>query len=492
MDYIRELGALALDHRFRRMTEALLRTADELYVARGLPFRARWTSTYQLLFSEGPLGITDLADRLRLTHPAIIGITDAMREEGLVSEARDRHDGRRRMIALTTRARALEGELRALWKALADVQEERFAAAGVDILAVLSAVEDEMTKRPLTLEVVERLGPVEGPRSPGRARRGAIATAVALCIAGATVQAQAPSPSPRVVVHAIADSLVGGYIYEATGRTFADSLRTLSAAGHFDTLRGGSLANEVTSVLSRIGHDRHLGIYFDAPAGSPTNGPVRVRRRPSAPTGAASASDPIQLGFARIERLPGNIGYLDVRGFSDDPEALRFADSVMATFADVRALIIDLGQNRGGGPEMVRLLSTYLFDRPTHLVSSFMRGMSAPSERWTLSKVRGRRLASVPVFVLTSRHTISAAESFTFGLKAHDRITIVGEPTAGGGHFGDIVTLPGGFSMFLPRGRTYDPRTNEGWEATGIQPDVRVPYSQALERAVEMAKKPGR
>jgi DNA-binding MarR family transcriptional regulator len=491
VDFIRELGALALDHRFRRLTETLLRTADELYVARALPFRARWTSTYQLLFAEGPLGITDLADRLRLTHPAIIGITDAMREEGLVSEARDRRDGRRRMIALTARARALDAELRTLWKALADVQDARFAAAGVDIIAVLDAVEDEMTKRPLTDEVLGRLGPVDRPRARTRVSRGAIATVAALCIGAASASAQAPAPPSRVVVQAIADSLVGGYIYEATGRTFADSLRSMIAAGHFDTLRGEPLANEVTSILQRIRPDRHLGIRFNAPTGSPAAGPVRVRTRPSNP-GPANPSDPLRFGFARVDRLPGNIGYLDVRGFSSEPEALRFADSVMATFADVRALIIDLGQNRGGGPEMVRLLSTYLFDRPTHLVSSFARGMSEPSERWTLPQVRGARLPSVPVFVLTSRATISAAESFTFGLKVHDRITIVGEPTAGGGHFGDVISLPGGFSMFLPRGRTYDPRTNAGWEATGIQPDVSVPYDQALDRALEMAREEGR
>ena len=490
MDFIRELGALALDHRFRRLTETFLRTADELYEARGLPFRARWTSTYQLLFSEGPLGITDLADRLRLTHPAIIGITDAMREEGLVSEARDRHDGRRRMIALTARARALDGELRALWKALADVQDERFAAAGVDIVALLDTLEDEMTRRPLTAEVLERLGPVDRPRSRGR--RGALATALAVCIAAATAHAQSSSPSPRVIVEAIADSLIGGYIYEAKGRAFADSLRSLSLTGHFDTLSGASLANEVTNVLRRIDHDRHLSIGFDAPPGSPSSGPVRVRRRPSPASGGSMSADARGFGFARVERLPGNIGYVDLRGFSDDPDALRFADSVMASFAGVRALIIDLGNNRGGGPQMVRLLSTYFFDRPTHLVSSFMRGMSEPSERWTLPQVRGPRMAAVPVFVLTSRHTISAAESFVFGLKAHGRITIIGEPTAGGGHFGDIVSLPGGFSMFLPRGRTYDPRTNEGWEATGIQPDVSVPYEQALETAVEMAKRRGR
>ena len=491
MDYVRELGALVLDHRFRRVTETLLRTADELYDARGLPFRARWASTYQLLLAHGPLGITELADRLHLTHPAIIGITDAMREEGLVTDARDRQDARRRMVALTTRARSLEGELRVLWKALADVQHERFAAAGVDIVPVLNAVEDDITRRPIAAEVLERLGPAATRHSRTGRRRATIATAFAFCITGASAHAQAPSPTPRHVVAAIADSLVGGYIYEATGRVFADSLRALSARGHFDSLSGAALADEVTGVLQRITPDRHLGIRFDpAPAPSVTRPAREMRRRPSE-AAASAPSEPLRFGFGRVARLPGNVGYLDVRGFSNDPEALRFADSVMATFAGVRALIIDLGRNRGGGPEMVRLLSTYLFERPTHLVSSVMRGMAEPSERWTLSEVRGPRLASVPVFVLTSGLTISAAESFVFGLDAHDRITIVGEPTAGGGHFGGVVALPGGFSMFLPRGRTYDPRTNKGWEATGIQPDVRVPYERALETALEMARKNG-
>lgn len=490
MDYIRQLGTLVLDHRFRRMTDALLRSADELYEARGLPFRARWVSTYQLLFADGPLAITDLADRLRLTHPAIIGITDAMREEGLVSDARDRHDARRRMVALTARARQLDGDLRPLWKALADVQRERFAAAGVDIVAVLDAVEDDIVTRPLTTDVLERLGGARAPGLRARGRRAAIATAVALCIAGVSAHAQAPSPSPRAVVQAISDSLVGGYIYESTGRMLADTLRTLSVTGHFDSLSGASLADEMTSVLRRISRDLHLSVGFNPSLGAATGGPVRMlRRRPSDAGDGATTPEMARLGFARAERLPGNVGYLDIRGFSDDPEALRFADSVMATFADARALIIDVGQNRGGGPEMVRLISSYLFDRPTHLVSSFMRGMSQPSERWTLSRVRGARLPSVPVFVLTSGRTISAGESFAFGLKTHGRITIVGEPTAGGGHFGAVIPLPGGFSMFLPRGRTYDPRTDKGWEATGIQPDVRVPYERALETALELARK---
>jgi C-terminal processing protease CtpA/Prc len=119
-------------------------------------------------------------------------------------------------------------------------------------------------------------------------------------------------------------------------------------------------------------------------------------------------------------------------------------------------------------------------------VSSFARGMEAPMERWTSERVGGKRLPDIPVYVLTSRGTISAAESFAFGLKINKRVTIVGERTAGGGHFGGFVSLPNGFYMFLPRGRTYDPKTNEGWEAEGLKPDIEVKYEDALRAVSEL------
>jgi C-terminal processing protease CtpA/Prc len=235
-------------------------------------------------------------------------------------------------------------------------------------------------------------------------------------------------------------------------------------------------------MLGRLAGDAHLGLHFQSSA--PERAPADVPE-PAEPAAPGSAAD---LGFGRIEMLPGGIGYIDLLGFSDEPEALAFADSMMAGMAGSRAVIIDLRRNRGGGPQMVRLLSTYFFDRPTHLVSTFIRGMAAPRERWTVEQVRGPRLSGVPVYLLTSRRTLSAAESFAFGLRINRKVTIVGERTGGGGHFGDFIELPGGFTLFLPVGRTFDPRTNQGWDKTGLEPDVAVPAREALDKALELIR----
>lgn len=307
----------------------------------------------------------------------------------------------------------------------------------------------------------------------------------ALAVVGALVLAAQGAPAqhrPTVVIQAIADSLINGYVNEQTAHTLADSLQARLRSGAYDGLSGHELAESVTVMFRRITRDGHLGVRFEG-------GPVARVPAPAGPPSDEAKNAGAGYGFAQVRVLPDGIGYIDLRGFSDDPEALQWADSMMASLANVRALIFDVGHNRGGGPEMIRLLSTYLFDHPVHLVSSFMRGMDAPRERWTLDSVRGPRLATIRVYVLTSRRTISAGESFVFGLRATKRALIIGEPTAGGGHFGAFVALPGEFSMFLPRGRTFDPRTNEGWEATGIQPDIAVSYEQALATTVQRIRR---
>jgi retinol-binding protein 3 len=284
--------------------------------------------------------------------------------------------------------------------------------------------------------------------------------------------AQAATPSndqARAVVQAVGEALVTGYIYEDVGTRAARALEKKRAEGAFDGLAGAQLATTLTAILQAETRDLHLRVT----AGSDFVPPD------------APAQNLSMVG--RVEVLPGNIGYLEVRHFGSGNVA-EF-DTAMAALKDVRALIIDVGRNPGGGPGPVTHLSTYLFSKPTHLVNTMQRGMAAPAERWTLETVPGPRLVNVPVYVLTSRRTFSAGESFTFGLRVTGRATVVGELTGGGGHFGRPVMLPHGLQMFLPIGRSYDPRTDKGWEAEGLRPDIEVPYAQALEAAIAHAKR---
>jgi C-terminal processing protease CtpA/Prc len=96
-----------------------------------------------------------------------------------------------------------------------------------------------------------------------------------------------------------------------------------------------------------------------------------------------------------------------------------------------------------------------------------------------------------PVYVLTSSHTFSAAEEFTYNLQTRKRATIVGETTGGGAHPGDMVSLPFGLMAFVPNGRAINPITHTNWEGTGVKPDVTIPADTALETALKLARESG-
>ena len=136
---------------------------------------------------------------------------------------------------------------------------------------------------------------------------------------------------------------------------------------------------------------------------------------------------------------------------------------------------------------MVTLIATYLFDNPTHLNDLYNRHENSTTQYWTLAWVPGERLPTQPVFVLTSRHTFSGAEEFTYDLKTQRRATIVGETTGGGAHPIDVRPVADYFMIGVPVGAAINPITKTSWEGTGVEPDVKVAADDALTTAEKLA-----
>jgi C-terminal processing protease CtpA/Prc len=133
------------------------------------------------------------------------------------------------------------------------------------------------------------------------------------------------------------------------------------------------------------------------------------------------------------------------------------------------------------------LISSYLFDESTHLNDLYDRKENTTSQFWTLPYVPGPRLAGKPVFVLTSKHTFSGAEEFTYNLKNLKRATIIGETTGGGAHPVSGHRIDDHFMIGVPFARAVNPISKTNWEGTGVEPDVKVPADQALDEARKMA-----
>jgi hypothetical protein len=189
-------------------------------------------------------------------------------------------------------------------------------------------------------------------------------------------------------------------------------------------------------------------------------------------------------GFKEVKILDGNIGYLDLRSFSNTEYAGETATAAMNFLSNSEALIIDLRNNGGGSPAMIQLITSYLYGpEPVHLNNFYYRPTDEHTQTWTLPHVPGQRRPDMDVYVLTSNRTFSAAEEFSYNLRNLERATLIGETTGGGAHPGGTQIATDRFTVWVPTGRAINPITKTNWEGTGVKPHIEVPASEALTTA---------
>lgn len=289
----------------------------------------------------------------------------------------------------------------------------------------------------------------------------------------------------KEVINGAIAQLKDAYIYPETAQKMAGALLAHEEAGEYDQITdGGSFAARLTEDLQAISHDKHLRVDY-APfkmspeqfGGPPAGEQARFRKD----------LEHENCGWERIEVLPGNIGYVKFNMFGPPDLCGPTVVSAMNFLAHVDAIIFDLRDNHGGDPKMVQMVASYLFDRPTHLNDLYFRRDNQTTQYWTLPYIPGPRLASQPVFVLTSNRTFSGGEEFCYDLQTEKRATLVGETTGGGAHPVSAHRINDHFMIGVPEGRPINPITQKDWEGTGVTPDVAVKAEDAFTTAEKLS-----
>lgn len=289
------------------------------------------------------------------------------------------------------------------------------------------------------------------------------------------------------VIEELLKNLNKSYVYLETAKLMETDIRQRLKNKEYDQITSAAeFAKKLMQDLQAVSRDKHLRVYFSLEK-------IPLKNEKAAPTAEEKAVETffrkrMNSGFERVERLEGNIGYIQLSSFSDAEAGLETVASAMSFIADTDALIFDLRRSGGGDPAMVQLISSYFFgDKPVHLNDIYYREKNETISYWTKPNVAGRKYTDKPIFILTQSQTFSAGEAFAYNLKNLKRATIIGEVTRGGAHAGDSLRLTDHFGMNMPMGRAINPITKTNWEGTGVTPDVIVPKEQALKVAYIMA-----
>jgi hypothetical protein len=285
----------------------------------------------------------------------------------------------------------------------------------------------------------------------------------------------------RVIEGAI-NKLIEFYVFSDVAKKMADALRSGEKRGAYDALvDGDSFASALTRDLQSVSHDRHLRVGYN-PAGE------QAGRSPESEAAVRKFFEKENCGFETVGHLSPNIGYVKFRFFADPDICAATASAAMNLVAGSDALILDLRENGGGQPSMIAFISSYLFAEPTHLNDLYNRKENTTTQYWTMPYVPGRKFLGKPVFVLTSHHTFSGAEEFSYNLKNLKRATLIGETTGGGAHPTGPQAIDDRFTIYVPFARAINPITKTNWEGVGVEPDVKVPAEDALTEALKRAR----
>ena len=303
---------------------------------------------------------------------------------------------------------------------------------------------------------------------------------------GATVVGyEIDAATRKRVVQGVIDKLNESYVFAEMAGKMEAALRKAEKRGEYKQVSNGDqFARLLTTQLQEVSRDKHLRVNF-SPIAIP---PMPVASEPPPPTEEARrATLRENCGFERVERLAGNVGYVKFNQFANPDVCKETVAAAMTFVANSDAVIFDMRENGGGWPQMVALITSYLFAERTHLNDFWNRRTGETQQSWTSVDVAGKKLTTQPVFVLTAKRTFSGAEEFSYNLKHLKRATIVGEFTGGGAHPVRGERIDERFSIGVPEARAINAVTKTNWEGTGVEPDVQVPAADALATAQKLA-----
>ena len=311
--------------------------------------------------------------------------------------------------------------------------------------------------------------------------------AALLLAASPALARQAETPAaPRVVVGQIAAAIRDAYFDPAKAETIAAALEAEAAQGRYDALTDPrDLETALTARLEPW--DQHFSVGRPAPS-------TPAAATPATSSGLSPVPFPVVAarggqGFRAVQILPGNVGLIDMRMFSHfeggEDLARRQADAALQMVSGADAVIVDLRNNGGGSPAMVGYLVSAFVGPDADVYNRFHsrdgEASEAPAQPYAAPRL------DVPVYVLISGRTGSAAEAFAYTLQAAKRAVVVGETSGGAANPGGPVFTPSGYRVFISTGSPTNPLTGANWEKVGVRPDVAVPAEDALETAWKAA-----
>ena len=148
-----QAGKMALGSRLRRLSEMLTEEATRIYSLYNVGLEPRWFPVFFVLTEQNDLSIKEVAGRIQQTHASVSQVVKEMKKRELVEERKDDGDGRRTLLCLTAKGRALVPPLKQQTTDVGSAVEELLAQMQHDLWKSMQEMEYLLAQQSLSERV---------------------------------------------------------------------------------------------------------------------------------------------------------------------------------------------------------------------------------------------------------------------------------------------------------------------------------------------------
>lgn len=156
-DLMKTFGSLSLGSRLKRLSDRLIQDVVEIYQVQGIHLNPTFFPLFNLLHQHGAQAVTEAAEQLGVSHPAISKIARNMLNEGWISKTPDPKDERRQLLTLTPQSDALVAEIAPIWQEIKHYLDQVIADQQHPLLAALDDFEQRIQQQGFVQPVLANL-----------------------------------------------------------------------------------------------------------------------------------------------------------------------------------------------------------------------------------------------------------------------------------------------------------------------------------------------
>lgn len=156
MDFYNNAGKMALGSRLRRLSEQITEDAGQVYKMYNVSLQPKWFPVFHALSQGQDKTITAIAEEIGHSHPSVSTIIREMVKQGIVTEKKDKQDGRKNVVSLSKKGKEMVNTIAPQYADVTNAIEEALTQTRHDLWKAIEEWEFLLKQKSLLRRVQEQ------------------------------------------------------------------------------------------------------------------------------------------------------------------------------------------------------------------------------------------------------------------------------------------------------------------------------------------------